>query len=147
VTSVFDIRSVLLARHAQHVVLIHFPIALFLTGTFFDVLGKWRSDARLAAAAYFNLVAAALFVPPVLITGVLAWYFALGATRIKGLLLWHLVVALASSCLIVLTAFIHIRKWGSRQNSSLCLYIEGCAALLIAATAHLGGYLTGVNGG
>jgi hypothetical protein len=26
----FDLKSVLLARHAQYVVLIHFPIALFL---------------------------------------------------------------------------------------------------------------------
>ena len=28
----FDIKSALLAKHAQHVVLIHFPIALFLRG-------------------------------------------------------------------------------------------------------------------
>ena len=28
----FDIKSVLLAKHAQHIVLIHFPIALFLVG-------------------------------------------------------------------------------------------------------------------
>lgn len=33
----WNIRSVLLAKHAQHVVLIHFPIALFLTGVLFDV--------------------------------------------------------------------------------------------------------------
>jgi hypothetical protein len=29
--SPFDIRTVLLAKHAQHVVLVHFPIALFAT--------------------------------------------------------------------------------------------------------------------
>ena len=28
----FDIKQALLAKHAQHVVLIHFPIALFLAG-------------------------------------------------------------------------------------------------------------------
>ena len=28
----FDIKAALLARHAQHVVLIHFPIALFIAG-------------------------------------------------------------------------------------------------------------------
>jgi len=27
----FDIRSVILAKHAQHVVVIHFPIALFIS--------------------------------------------------------------------------------------------------------------------
>ena len=47
--SPFDWRSVLLARHAQHVVLIHFPIALFITGVLFDFLAqraKWRALAR-----------------------------------------------------------------------------------------------------
>jgi len=28
--SLFDLRAALLAKHAQHVVLIHFPIALFM---------------------------------------------------------------------------------------------------------------------
>ena len=32
----FDIRTVLLASHAQHVVLIHFPIALFIMAVAFD---------------------------------------------------------------------------------------------------------------
>ena len=34
----FDPKSVLLAKHAQHVVLIHFPIALFVAGVAFDFL-------------------------------------------------------------------------------------------------------------
>ena len=32
----FDPRTVLFAKHAQHVVLIHFPIALFLAGVVFS---------------------------------------------------------------------------------------------------------------
>ena len=40
----WDIRAALLAKHAQHVVLIHFPIALFLAGVAFD-LAKIRSGA------------------------------------------------------------------------------------------------------
>jgi hypothetical protein len=34
--SPLDIRSAILAKHAQRVVLIQFPIALFLTGVGFD---------------------------------------------------------------------------------------------------------------
>ena len=34
----FDIATVVLAKHAQHVVLIHFPIALFITAVAFDYL-------------------------------------------------------------------------------------------------------------
>lgn len=37
----FDLRTVLLARHAQHVVLIHFPIALYLAGVLLDLAGGW----------------------------------------------------------------------------------------------------------
>ena len=33
----FDIKTVLLAKHAQHVVLIHFPIALFTAAVAFDL--------------------------------------------------------------------------------------------------------------
>jgi uncharacterized membrane protein len=31
----FDLKTVFLAKHAQHVVLIHFPIALFITAVAF----------------------------------------------------------------------------------------------------------------
>jgi hypothetical protein len=44
----FDIRSALLAKHAQHVVLIHFPIALFITGV---AIRTRRSEAQGHVAA------------------------------------------------------------------------------------------------
>ncbi len=54
----FDLKSALLAKHAQHVVLIHFPIALFLTGAAFDLAARWTKNATkrpaLAAAAYLR---------------------------------------------------------------------------------------------
>lgn len=53
----FDIRAALLAKHAQHVVLIHFPIALFTAGCISSVLichvswihwrGRRRADGSL----------------------------------------------------------------------------------------------------
>ena len=73
----FDVKTVLLARHAQHVVLIHFPIALFTAAVAFDFLAQWTKNRGLAAAVYFNLLVAALFTIPVLLTGVAAWQWAL----------------------------------------------------------------------
>ena len=61
----FDIKTVLLAKHAQHVVLIHFPIALFIIGVLFDFLGQWKKQRLLAAAAYYNLLVAAIATIPV----------------------------------------------------------------------------------
>jgi len=66
----FDIKSVIFAKHAQHVVLIHFPIALFIIGVLFDFLAYRTRRRVLAAAAYCNLFAAALATIPVLITGI-----------------------------------------------------------------------------
>jgi len=67
----FDIKAALVAKHAQHVVLIHFPIALFIAGVAFDFVAQWTKQRILAAAAYCNLVAAAAVTVPVLITGIL----------------------------------------------------------------------------
>ena len=69
----FDPKSALLARHAQHVVLVHFPIALFIVGVAFDVAARWKNRRAFADAAYYNLSVAAAFTVPVVVTGILAW--------------------------------------------------------------------------
>ena len=96
----FDLKTVLLAKHAQHVVLIHFPIALFLAAVAFDFLTLWTKRRGLADAAYYNLLAAAISTLPVLVTGILAWQFQLEGQKLKGILLLHLVLACASSVMI-----------------------------------------------
>ena len=63
----FDLKTALLEKHAQHVVLIHFPIALFITSFLFDLLGRWRRDQRLSTAAYYNLVGAAIAAVPTVV--------------------------------------------------------------------------------
>src|SRR6202521_4352519 len=78
----FDIRTVLEAKHAQHVVLIHFPIALFMTAVAFDFFATWKRNRALAAAAYFNLLLAAVFIVPVVATGLAAWQWALEGQKL-----------------------------------------------------------------
>ena len=51
----FDLKSALFAKHAQHVVLIHFPIALFIAGAAFDFAAQWTKRQALAAAAIRHL--------------------------------------------------------------------------------------------
>jgi len=143
----FDIKSALLAKHAQHVVLIHFPIALLLMGVIFDFLAHWTKSRALAAAAYCNLLAAAISTIPALITGVLAWQWVLGGHKLKGVLLLHLVFAGASIVFIWIVAGLHVRA-NRAPESPLPAYrlpIEVLAAALIAITGHLGGFLSGVN--
>src|SRR6266446_163301 len=105
----FDLKTVLLAKHAQHVVLIHFPIALFITAVAFDLIALWTKRRGLADAAYYNLLVAAISTLPVLATGILAWQFQLDGQRLKGILLLHLVLACASSVMIWLVWWVHFR--------------------------------------
>jgi uncharacterized membrane protein len=140
-------KTVLFAKHAQHVVLIHFPIALFIIGVLFDFLAQWSKQRLLAAAAYFNLFAAALSTIPVLITGILAWQWKLEGQRLKGILLMHLVLGCVSSLLIWIVWLIHKRT--QRDQGAVLpgyrLPIEAVAVTLVALTSHLGGFLSGVN--
>jgi len=143
----FDPVAILSARHAQHVVLIHFPIALFIVGVMFDFLAQWTKQSALASAAYYNLFVAALTTIPVLTTGIVAWQWQLEGQRLKGILLMHLVLGCASSVLIWLVWLIHIRTQ-RRQDGVLPGYrlpIEAVAVAMVMLTGHLGGFLSGVN--
>jgi len=145
--SPFDPKSILLAKHAQHVVLIHFPIALFLTAVAFDLAAQWKKDvATLPVIARYNLMLAALMSIPAALTGILAWRWQLEGQRLKGVLLMHLVLGLSSTVLIWTVWLIH--RLSRRRGGALPLYrlpIELAAAAVIALTAHLGGFLSGVN--
>jgi uncharacterized membrane protein len=144
----FDIKTVVLAKHAQHVVLIHFPIALFIIGVLFDFLAQWKKQRLLAAAAYYNLLVAAIATIPVLVTGLLAWQWELEGQKLEGILLIHLVLGCVSSVLIWLVWFIHRRTRRNEEEvlPGYRLPIEAVAVVIVALTGHLGGFLSGVNG-
>ena len=144
----FDIKEVLLAKHAQHVVLIHFPIALFIVGVALDFVAHWTKRSGLADAAYYNLLLAALSTVPVVVTGILAWQFALEGQKLKGILLQHLVLGCTSSLLIWVAWLIHQRARRKAEGvlPGYRLPIEVVGVALVTLTGHLGGFLSGVNG-
>jgi uncharacterized membrane protein len=144
----FDIKTAILAKHAQHVVLIHFPIALLIAAVAFDYLAQWTKNRTLAAAAYFNLLLAAVSTVPVVATGLAAWQWALEGQKLEGILLMHLVLGCLSSVLIWLVFWIHLRVRRDPKKSlpKYRLPIEAVAVLLVGLTGHLGGFLSGVNG-
>lgn len=142
----FDIRTVVLAKHAQHVVLIHFPIALFIAAVFFDLIAFWTKRRAFADAAYYNLLVAALATIPTLVTGLIAWQLQLEGQRPRGILLQHMLLGILSAALICLVWWLHFLA--RRKMSEPPVYrflIETIAVLLVMATAHLGGFLSGVN--
>lgn len=144
----FDWRTVLHAKHAQHVVLIHFPIALYMAGVAADLLARVMRRAEFATVAYWNLTIAAVFTVPVVATGLLAWQWQLEGQKLKGILLYHLVLALTSSVFIVLTWLLQFmaRRKDKIASGMVSVTIEIIGVLLITLTGHLGGFLSGVNG-
>jgi uncharacterized membrane protein len=151
VTSVgkaFDPETILLAKHAQHVVLVHFPIALFITGVAFDWSGRLTGRRALGEAGYYNFLIAAFSTLPVLATGLLAWRFQLEGQKPKGILLLHLVLAGISSLLIWSVWGLHfLARQRNAASPGYLWMLEGVAVFAIGLTAHLGGFLSGINGG
>ncbi len=142
-----DLKTALLAKHAQHVVVIHFPIALFMASAFFDLLARWRRDTALATAAYYNLVAAAMAALPAVATGLIAWQWLFEGEKLKGNLRLHLILGLTSAGLIWLLAWGRTRQ-RRRSEERLTvpfLVVELLAVAVIAFTGHLGGILSGVE--
>lgn len=143
----FDWKAVVLAKHAQHVVLIHFPIALFLAGVLSDWMSVWWKRQAFGAAAFFNLTCAAVSAVPTIATGLLAWQWQLEGQKVKGVLLYHMVCALGSALILWLCWWPHFRANRRGENSlpSWRLPLEALGVLLITVTGHLGGTLSGVN--
>jgi uncharacterized membrane protein len=142
----FDLKSALLARHAQHPVIIHFPIALFIAAVFFDLLAAWRKQPVLASVAYYNLVGAALTVPVAVATGLAAWQLQLEGATLKGNLRLHLICALTSSSLIFLLCWIRTRLRTKGVPPGLAYAGLTLLSLVsITLTGHLGGILSGVE--
>jgi uncharacterized membrane protein len=143
----FDLKTVVLAKHAQHVVLIHFPIALFITAVAFDLMGYWSKRRSFADAAYYNLLVAAISTVPVIATGILAWQMQLEGQKLKGALLLHLALGSLSGCMICLAWWLHFRTRRRRQGLPKYRFaVEALAVSVVMMTAHLGGFLSGVNG-
>jgi uncharacterized membrane protein len=143
----FDLKSALLAKHAQHVVLVHFPIALFISSVAFDLLALWKGSRSLAKAAYYNLIGAAITALAAVVTGVLAWQLQLEGERLRGNLRLHLGLGASAAILIWTLAW-----WRTRQerddSSSLAIgywAVSFIAVLVVALTGHLGGILSGVE--
>ena len=147
VAKVFDPGTVLLAKHAQHVVLVHFPIALFITGVAFDLLGRWTKRSLLSQASYYNLLIAAVSTIPVIVTGVLAWRFQLEGQKLKGILLLHLILGWASGLLICLVWWLHFRaRSRGAELTWFVAFVELVAVAVVGLTGHVGGFLSGVSG-
>jgi uncharacterized membrane protein len=144
----FDLKSVLLAKHAQHVALVHFPIALIVVSVLFDLLSLRNKDLTLLRAAYYTVIVAAISAVPTIATGLLAWQLQFEGKALRGNLKLHMLLALSSCVLIWLVCWLHIMEQRKPQAGSagIRLTVGVVAVALTLLTGHLGGFVSGVNG-
>jgi uncharacterized membrane protein len=144
----FDLKAVLLAKHAQHVALVHFPIALIFVSVLFDLLSLRKQSLALLRAAYYTVIVAAISAVPTIATGLLAWQWQLEGSRLKGNLKLHLILALCSSALIWFVCWLHVKEQRKPEFNSpgVRLAVELVAVTMTLLTGHLGGFVSGVNG-
>ena len=142
----FDVKAALLARHAQHPVIVHFPIALFIMSAVFEIVALWRKQPVLASVAYFNLMAAAISIPFTIATGLAAWQFQLEGATLKGNLRLHLVFAITTAAIILVLFWKRYRLRTNGESPRASYFAVMAAGLMaITLTGHLGGILSGVE--
>jgi uncharacterized membrane protein len=144
----FDLKSVILAKHAQHVAMVHFPIALIVVSVAFDLLSLREQSLALLRAAYYTVIVAAISAMPTIATGILAWQLQFEGKAPKGNLKLHMILALSSSVMIWLVCWLHIKEQRKPQAGSpgVRLAVESVAVALTLLTGHVGGFVSGVNG-
>jgi uncharacterized membrane protein len=142
----FDLKAALLAGHAQHPVIIHFPIGLFIASVVFDLLAVWRKKPILAAVAYYNLLGAALTLPLAIATGLGAWQWQLEGATLKGNLRLHMICAVTSALLIFFLCWRRSRLRAKNISPGVSYVTVTLFALMaITLTGHLGGIVSGVE--
>jgi uncharacterized membrane protein len=142
----FDLKAALLQGHAQHPVIVHFPIALFIASVVFDALAIWRKQPILATVGYFNLVGAAITIPFAIATGLGAWRWQLEGAALKGNLRLHLVCALTTAVLVVGLSLKRSRVQAKGESPRVSYFaVVMIALVMITLTGHLGGILSGVE--
>ena len=142
----FDVKAALLQGHAQHPVIIHFPIALFIASVVFELLALWRENPALAAVAYYNLVGALVTIPLAIATGLGAWQWQLEGAALKGNLRLHLICAITSAALIFFLCWMRSRLRAKNISPGIAYFaVTSLALMTITLTGHLGGILSGVE--
>ena len=144
----FDLKSVILAKHAQHVALVHFPIALIFVSVVFDLLSLRKQSLALLRAAYYTVIVAAISAVPTIATGILAWQLQFEGKAPKGNLKLHMILALSSSVMIWLVCWLHIKEQRGPGliSPGIRLAVGVVAVALTMLTGHVGGFVSGVNG-
>lgn len=120
-------------KHAFHPLLVHFPIGLFLFGSFLDVLGARRGKEDLRRFALWNLGFGALGAVGSVVTGLTS--FLMRGFALEGIPLVHLVLGI-SGCVMMCAAALIKRKQPDASGIYWLVVALACGCIMVGG--HLG---------
>ncbi len=129
----------LIPKNAFHPAIVHFPIALFITGLFLDFLGMRRKDKTLLLAGWYNLVLGAISTLASIGSGL--WAMFRMRLPFAGLIFQHLILALIGTVIMWLMVALRVHRHEKIDlKLRIIYYVLAVAGLvLISYSAHLGG--------
>ena len=138
----FDLKAALLAKRAQHVVLIHFPIALYPSGTLFDFGARVFRKPKFREVAGWSFLFAVMNIPTAA-TGIHAWRSVLEGRRLQGILRLHLWLGCAVVFARWLTVWLgsRLRAQAKTGHSTAIPATELLVCAMVSLTAQLAGFL------
>ena len=129
-----------------HPLLVHFPIALFSTGLFFDILYRVFNKEELDHAGFWTMLMALISVPFTIISGLIA--FMGQADSIRDIYEFTHAILMCTSLLIFMVLFwirikyqLDLRYSETKRNIYSLLHILAVGMLFYAA--HLGADVAG----
>ena len=129
-----------------HPLLVHFPIALFSTGLFFDILYRIFNKEELDHAGFWTMLMALISVPFTIMSGLIA--FMGQADSIRDLSEFTHAILMCTSILIFMILFwirikyqLDLRYSATKRNIYSLLHILAVGILFYAA--HLGAKFAG----
>ena len=123
-----------------HPLLIHFPIALVISAAVAEAVAVITGDDRWCAVAVGNVRAGSIFA---LVAAIAGWRLALDpGVETSSVLEWHRWLGTVGAG-VALAAALAAADTGGRSSLSVWIYRTAlfAAAILVAATGHLGGVL------
>jgi uncharacterized membrane protein len=101
------------------VVLIHFPIALYLCGTLFDFVARVSRKPNFREVARWNFLFAAVMSIATAATGILAWRWVLEGQHLKGILRLRLLLGCAAVFALWLTVCLRSRLRAQAETGNI----------------------------
>jgi uncharacterized membrane protein len=126
-----------------HLAIIHFPIALTIMTVVAEILFIWYRRVLFEQAAYFMIVAAAVWAPPTALLGFAYSYHQVYTGIYQDLFVWHRYFGSVSALLAVVTAYLRYAYVNQKSQSLTTYYC--CLFFLficVSLTCLFGGSLT-----